>query len=118
MYYSILIYAQEGVWERLTEQEQEAALEQHRQLQAECEKEQTLGPVVRLGATSGAVTVRQRSGKPMTLDGPFAETKEHLLGIYMVKCSSIDEAIAAAKKLPQGIACYEVRPVMWSNADQ
>ena len=118
MYYSILIYAQEGVWEQLTEEEQEVALEQHRQLQIDCEAEGTLGPVVRLGATSGAVTVRQLSGKAMTLDGPFAETKEHLLGIYMVRCDSIDEAIAAAKKLPQGIACYEVRPVIWSNADQ
>ena len=49
------------------------------------------------------------------LDGPFAETKEQLLGFYVVDCESLEQAIEVAKDL--GVAsstngCFEVRPLM------
>ena len=60
-----------------------------------------------------AQRVSFRGGKPVVTDGPFAETKEHLLGFYLVDCASLDDAIEAAKDLgranPGG--SYEVRPV-------
>jgi hypothetical protein len=60
-----------------------------------------------------ATTIRAANGDAVTLDGPFAETKEQLGGFYLVDCKDLDEAIAWAAKmpvLPRG--SVEVRPVM------
>jgi hypothetical protein len=48
------------------------------------------------------------------IDGPFAETKEQLLGFYIVDCTSLDDAIGTAKDLAKanpGTGSYEIRPV-------
>ncbi|WP_164125524.1 YciI family protein, partial [Stenotrophomonas maltophilia] len=54
------------------------------------------------------------SGKTRTvIDGPFAETKEQLLGFYLVECASLDEALDVAKDLAKanpGTGSYEIRP--------
>ena len=113
MHYSILIYAQEDVTDRLSEDEVEAILQKHRDLQAALTKEGKLGPVAKLMGTSTAVTVATQGNAVVVLDGPFAETKEQLLGFYIVECETIEEAIEAAKQLPQGIATMEVRPIAW-----
>ena len=115
MQYAILIYATEGFFERLPEDEQERALQHHRDLQAEHDGKGTLGAVAKLMDTSSAMTVRKRGESVLVLDGPFAETKEQLLGLYIIECESIDDAIEQAKKLPQGMAAYEVRPVGWGG---
>jgi hypothetical protein len=49
----------------------------------------------------------------MVLDGPFAETKEQLLGFYVVDCETRDAAVAAARELRRAnpTAVYEIRPV-------
>jgi hypothetical protein len=65
-----------------------------------------------LQPTATATTVRMRDGKPMTTDGPFAETKEQLGGYYMIQCDNLDQAIEAASRLPIGDAgSVEVRPI-------
>ena len=115
MMYSILIYGVDGVFDRLPAAEQEARMQQHRDLQAELAAKDALGPVVKLMSPTSAITVRQQGDSTVVLDGPFAETKEQFLGLYMVECDSIDEAIAAAKKLPQDISSYEIRPVDWAG---
>jgi hypothetical protein len=50
-------------------------------------------------------------------DGPFAETKEHLAGYYIMDCADLDEAIEWAAKIPtacQGLeGCIEIRPMRW-----
>ena len=115
MQYAILIYASEGIFERLPEEEQEEAMTHHRALQKEHNEKGTLGAVAKLMDTSAAVTLRQTGDSVVVLDGPFAETKEQLLGLYVLECDSIDDAIEQAKKLPQGIAAYEVRPIGWGG---
>jgi len=66
-----------------------------------------------LQPTSAATTVRVRDGKPLTTDGPFAETKEQLGGYYLVEASGLDEAVAIAAKIPCArFGCIEVRPIM------
>ncbi len=69
-----------------------------------------------LHPTSTATTVRQQNGKPITFDGPFAETKEQLGGYYILDCKDLDEAIAWAGKIPTackgGSGCVEIRPIM------
>ena len=70
-----------------------------------------LGAAARLGPTSKARTLRGSSG--VALDGPFAETKEQLLGFYLVNCASEEAAIEAARDLHRANpgAVYEIRPI-------
>lgn len=113
MLYSVLIYGVEGVFERLPPAEQEAILQKHRDLQAKLGRDGRMGPTAKLMATSAAVTVRQDGQSVVVMDGPFAETKEQLLGFYVIECDTIDQAIEAAKQLPVDVASMEVRPVSW-----
>ena len=77
-------------------------------------KQGRLGPVARLLPTTAATTVRKGS-EQLVIDGPFAETKEQLLGFYVVDCASLDDAIETAKSLAvansQGVGSYEIRPI-------
>jgi hypothetical protein len=68
-----------------------------------------LGPAARLGPTAKAVTVREG----VAIDGPFAETKEALLGFYVLDCESQDEAVRIAKEMQRAnpSAVYELRPL-------
>ena len=72
-----------------------------------------LGPAARLGPTAKAQTLRG-TGTGQSLDGPFAETKEQLLGFYVLDVASEDEAIEAARQLRHAnpSAVYEIRPIM------
>ncbi|KWV51380.1 hypothetical protein AS156_12380 [Bradyrhizobium macuxiense] len=71
-----------------------------------------LGPAARLGDTRNARTLRG-PGQGMVVDGPFAETKEQLLGFYVIDCADEDAAIAAARDLRRvnPSAVYEIRPL-------
>ena len=69
-----------------------------------------VGPVVRLMPTTTATTVR-KSRDAVTIDGPFAETKEQLLGFYVVECASLEEAIRIASELVHEPGAIEIRPI-------
>src|ERR1700681_1805797 len=70
-----------------------------------------LGPAARLGTTRKARTLRG-PGAGLVIDGPFAETKEQLLGFYVVDCANEDAAVEAARDLRRvnPSAVYEIRP--------
>ncbi len=62
--------------------------------------------------TATATTVRLRDGERVVTDGPFAETKEHLGGYYILNCGDLDEALDWAAQIPSvGSGSVEVRPV-------
>jgi hypothetical protein len=66
-----------------------------------------------LDGTHAATTVRERDGETELTDGPFAVTKEILVGYYVLKCANLDQAVEHAERLP--VARYgsvEVRPIM------
>ena len=66
-----------------------------------------------LQPTSTATTVRVRDGKTLTIDGPFAETKEQLGGYYLIEAENLDQAVAIAARIPSArFGSIEVRPVM------
>ena len=71
----------------------------------------------RLRPTNSASTVRVADGKTQVLDGPYAETKDQLLGFYVVDCNDLDAALDVARDLaaanPGG--AYEIRPVGMLN---
>ena len=112
MLYAILCYHDEdfvGSWSK----EQEATvMKKLAVVQQKLAEEGRLGPVARLLPTTAATTLRKEN-PPLVLDGPYAETKEQLLGFYLVDCENLDAALEVAKDLgaanPGG--AYEIRPV-------
>lgn len=63
-----------------------------------------------------ATSVRQRGGKVETMDGPFAETKEHLGGYYVIDVPDLDAALKYAAMVPSAsFGTIEVRPLMNYN---
>lgn len=134
MLYSILIYDSEAVVDAMDEAESSRRIGIHQQLQESLRAEGRLEFVGRLMPSTAATSLRPRAaagdaddradhggpdqGEPLVLDGPFAETKEQLLGLYVIRCDSLDDAVAAAKALPLHTGCYEVRPFSWAaNSD-
>jgi hypothetical protein len=60
-----------------------------------------------------ATTLRKRDGKVETMDGPFAETREHLGGFYLIEAADLDAALRYAAEIPAArYGSVEVRPVM------
>ena len=110
MQYALLIYGSGEGWEQLSQEEREAQTKDYMELSRRAE---TRGGAD-LGDLSSATTVRVDGGDTLTTDGPFAETKEYLGGLYLVECESLDEAIAFAAKIPaaRNGGAIEVRPVV------
>lgn len=112
MYYAILAYHLEGVVESWTPEEDAALMTDLLEVNDRLVKAKHLGPAARLGPTAGAVTLRG-PGAGVVIDGPFAETKEQLLGLYVVDFPDIEAAVAAARDLRRAnpSAVYEIRPI-------
>jgi hypothetical protein len=112
MLYAILAYHVEAEVMSWTPQEDAALMTNLLRVHGRLNEKKLLGPSARLGATGKARTLRG-PGNGVVLDGPFAETKEQLLGLYVVDCASEDAAIAVARDLRQvnPTAVYEIRPI-------
>lgn len=66
-----------------------------------------------LHPVTSATSVRVREGRTETMDGPFAETREHLGGYYVIDCADLDEAIRWAAQIPGArLGTVELRPVV------
>jgi len=113
MQYAILCYHDEKVTCAWSKEHDDAVMAKLGAVQEKLVKQGKLGPVARLMPTTAAMTLRKDGDPPLVLDGPFAETKEQLLGFYIVDCASMEEAIGIARDLgkanPGG--AYEIRPV-------
>lgn len=117
MLYAILCYNDETEVTAWSEAEDAAVMERLGVVQEKLEREKRLGPVARLVPTTAAVTLR-KNAEPIVLDGPFAETKEQLLGFYVVDCETLDAAVQVAKELAAanpGRGAYEIRAVRFFN---
>jgi hypothetical protein len=112
MLYAILAYHVEADVMSWTTEEDAAVMTNLRRVHARLDQQKLLGPSARLGATGKARTLRG-PGAGMVLDGPFAETKEQLLGLYVVDCANEEAAIAVARDLRRvnPSAVYEIRPI-------
>jgi len=114
MLYAILAYHAEGVVESWTEEEDAALMKDLLEVNDRLVRERHLGPAARLEPTENAVTLRG-TGLGLITDGPFAETKEQLLGFYVVDCPTLEDAIAVAEDLGRAsgsAGAHEVRPLM------
>jgi hypothetical protein len=113
MLYAMLCYHQEDVVCAWSKDEDDAVMEKLLAVQEPWARAGKLGPVARLLPTTAATTLRKDTDPPLVLDGPFAETKEQLLGFYVVEAENLDEALGFAQELakvnPGG--SYEIRPI-------
>ncbi len=114
MLYALLCYNSEEVVTSWTKQEDDAVMAKldvvHRKLAAGGK----LGAAARLRPTTVAKTLWKGGDPSLVTDGPYAETKEQLLGFYLVECATFDEAVEIAREFEQanpGVGAYEIRPV-------
>lgn len=113
MLYAVLCYAHEETVFAWSKEEEEAVMEKLHAVQEPLARAGKLGPVGRLMPTTTATTVRKGRQEPLVVDGPFAETKEVLLGFYTMEAEALEEVVAFAKQLSAvnpGSSSYEIRP--------
>lgn len=112
MLYAILAYHVEADVVSWTKQEDERVMSNLQKAHERLNREGRLGPAARLGSTSRARTLRG-PGNGVVFDGPFAETKEQLLGLYVLDCADDDAAVEATRELRRAnpSAVYEIRPI-------
>jgi hypothetical protein len=111
MRYAILCYNDEAVTTAWTKEEDDAVMARLDVVHQRYMREGKLGPSIRLLPTSAATTLRK--AEDLVIDGPYAETKEQLLGFYIVDCASLDEALEISRELARANpgGAYEIRPV-------
>lgn len=111
MLYAFLCCHDEAVVNSWSKEEDEAVLEKRAKVTRQLAARGKLGPAVRLMPTTAATTVRM-GREAVVLDGPFAETKEALLGFYLIDCESLEEAIDIAQQIGRDEkVVFEIRPV-------
>lgn len=113
MLYAILCYDSEDVVWSWTKEEEAAVMARLGVVQEKLAQQGRLGPVARLLPTTSATTLRKGRDQ-LVIDGPFAETKEQLLGFYIVECADLDQALETAKELAaasSSAGAFELRPL-------
>ena len=112
MLYAVLAYHVEEVVTSWTPEEDAALMRDLDEVHDRLLRQGCMGPAVRLGGTNGACMLKG-PGKGVVIDGPFAESKEQLLGFYVIDCVDREAAIATARELRSAnpSAMYEIRPV-------
>jgi hypothetical protein len=113
MRYAILCYQDERITCAWSKEHDDAVMAKLSAVTEKYAKKGKLGPVARLLPTTAATTLRKDREPALVIDGPFAETKEQLLGFYVIDCDTLEEALEFARELgavnPGG--AYEIRPV-------
>ena len=120
MQYAILCYNDEDVVWSWSQREDQAVMARLGVVHDRLAKAGKMGPSLRLLPTTSATTLRKTQDPPLVIDGPFAETKEQLLGFYIIDVADLEDALGVARELasanPGG--AYEIRPIALFNPDQ
>jgi hypothetical protein len=113
MLYAVLCYNDEDVVCSWSKEEDAAVMARLDVVHQRLRQAGKLGPTARLLPTTAATTVRSSANAPLVIDGPFAETKEQLLGFYVVDVADLEDALQVARDLTTAHtgSTYEVRPV-------
>jgi hypothetical protein len=110
MLYAVLCYNSEEAVFSWTQEQDAKVMSDLAQVQQRWAAK--LGPTARLMPTTAATTLR-KGDTPLVVDGPYAETKEQLLGFYLINCEDLEEVLTFCKELgavnPGG--AYEIRPL-------
>jgi hypothetical protein len=112
MKYIALVYYQEDIMNAMTQKEWDSLNHECMDCSERLTQSKNLIGGSPLQQVSTATTVRVREGKVLTIDGPFAETKEQLAGFYLLEADDLNHAIQIAGKIPPArFGSIEIRPV-------
>ena len=113
MQYLLMCYFDEKLWEKLPDAQKGKIMEEYGEFAQGIVQSGHFRASAKLQPASTTTTVREKNGKRVTTDGPFAETKEQLGGFYLVEAKDLDEAIEWGARCPGAkYGTIEVRPVM------
>jgi len=114
MLYAFVCYNNEKVTTAWTREQDDAVMAKLNTVHEKLTKQGRFGPAVRLMPTHTATTLRKNDDPPFVTDGPYAETKEQLLGFYVIDCRDMQHAQEVARDLARANpgGAYEIRPVM------
>ena len=120
MLYALLCYNEEDVVWSWSKEQDDAVMARLAVIQERLVKAGKLGPSLRLLPTTSATTLRKSQGEPLVIDGPFAETKEQLLGFFIIDVANLEEALDIARELAAARtgSTYEIRPIALYFGDQ
>lgn len=112
MLYAVFCYHSEAMVNAWSKEQDDAVMAKHGAHMQKLAAQGKLGPVARLMPTTTATTIKE--GRDLVvLDGPFAETKEQLLGFYVIDCETLEEAIQIARGWLSHGNSLEIRPVQF-----
>jgi hypothetical protein len=110
MKYMLLIYMEDNA---MNETEREHCYVESTQLCHDLKAKGQYLAASPLQPVSTATSIRVRDGKRLVTDGPFAETREHLGGYFLIDAKDLDEAIGIAARIPGARkGTVEIRPVL------
>jgi hypothetical protein len=116
MKYLLLIYHNPGsrqIWESFSDEQRAEGLQAYPTLNKDLAASGELIVAEALAEPSEATRVSVHDGQTVTSDGPFAEVKEQLAGIYLVDCDSIERAVEIAARIPEAdMGLIEVRTIL------
>jgi hypothetical protein len=112
MRYMLLVYGDEGAWANLSEQERAAVSQKFVAFSKEVEQRGVKELNALPQPSMNAKTVRTQNGRLQIVDGPYAQTKEQISGVYILNCEDLDEALEYAERIPRGSGIVEVRPLV------
>ncbi|HEY4275779.1 MAG TPA: YciI family protein [Rhizomicrobium sp.] len=119
MLYAILCYHDENLVWSWSKEEDAALMGKIGAVRDRLTDQGKLGASLRLMPTTAATTLRKTQEPPLVIDGPFAETKEQLLGFYILDVENLEAALDAAREIaavnPGG--AFEIRPIAVFNPD-
>jgi hypothetical protein len=114
MQYLLMCCIDEKRWDAIPQTERDGIMQEYGQwVHATAESGHYRGGA-KLRGTASATTLREKNGKSVITDGPFAETKEQLGGYHVLECKDLDEALAIARRIPtlKVGGAIEVRPIV------
>ncbi|WP_437967797.1 YciI family protein [Sorangium sp. So ce260] len=115
MIYALLIRSARPEGDPLHAADERAVLSRHRALQEEATARAELLAVAKLDGRDKARTVRVQGATATITDGPYMETKEWLLGFYLIECADETVAAARARQICPADGSVEIRPVTWQR---
>ncbi len=115
--YMLSVHTTGETHEPMTEEQQREGYARIAGLEAEMQAADAFVFSARLSQSSEAKVVRRGPGRPKSTDGPFAETKEHLGGFYLIEASDMEAAVEWASRVSDAIGePIEVWPIIGSRA--
>ena len=118
MHYMLSLIGEEPNWEDVSPEEMQATIDEMNKYNDELKAAGAMVTGHGLRERATASVVRFSGDERTVTDGPFAETKEQLMGFWIIEAANLDEALAWTKKAPLQEAAIEVRPLVEEEGEE